>query len=166
MNEEIEVSKKRPGGLTALGVLSMVSIGFSFIGTLIGLLSGKVSEEEMLEQSVQMAEAKSEMRKLGMESWTRIYDQLEAMSIQANESIYLAGFLGIVVSATGLAGVLMMWKGRKIGFHIYIIYCLIALGSAYLYISPANIPTIVTIVSVVFSGLFILLYARNLRWMK
>ncbi len=169
MSEELdfqEVPKKRPGFLTTLVVLSFVSIGISLITGILGLMVGKQSDEAMLEQSVQMAEAKSELRKVGMDSWTHIYDQLEAMSQQANDSFYLAGFLGIFVSLIGFAGVFLMMKGRKIGFHVYIIYSLVALGSVYLYISPANIPTIVTVVSALFSGLFIFLYSRNLHWVK
>lgn len=169
MSEELEFQetpKKRPVFLTTLVVLSFVSIGLSLISGIIGLIAGRQSEEALLEQSVQMAEAKSELRKAGLESWTSIYDQLEAMSLQTHASFYLAAFLGILVTLVGFAGVFLMMKGQKIGFHVYIVYSLIALGSIYLYISPANIPTILTIVSALFSGLFIYLYSRNLHWMK
>ena len=166
MSEEIEVPKKRPGFLTTLGVLSFVNIGFWFIMALLRMLSGPMSDEQILDQKIVFAEAKNELRKLGADSWTSLYDKLEAMTMQTNDSFYLAMFLEFVVLLIGLSGVIMMFKGRKFGFHVFIIYCLLSLGAAYLYISPSNIPTISTIFTVIISGLFIFLYSRNLRWMK
>lgn len=168
MSEELEYQEeqKRPAFLTVLVVLSFISIGISLISGIFGLISGKQSDEVMLVQSVQMAEARSELRKAGLESWTGIYDQIEAMGQQANDSFYLAAFLGMIVSLIGFYGVFMMMKGKKIGFHVYIIYSLLSMGIIYVYISPANVPTILTIVSAIFSGLFIFLYSRNLHWMN
>ena len=168
MSEELEYQeeKKRPAFLTVLVVLSFISIGISLISGIFGLISGKQSDEVMLDQSVQMAEARSELRKAWLESCTGIYDQIEAMGQQANYSFYLAAFLGMIVSLIGFYGVFMMMKGKKIGFHVYIIYSLLSMGIIYVYISPANVPTILTIVSAIFSGLFIFLYSRNLHWMN
>ncbi|MFT5777980.1 MAG: hypothetical protein ACI837_000928 [Crocinitomicaceae bacterium] len=164
--EDDNEQKSRPGFLTTLCILSFVSIGLALVLSVFNIIHGKANDDELFEKKVAYAEAKRVLKQSGSGSFTGIYDQFEAMELQTNDNFYFASLIGFLTSFIGLAGVLMMFKGRKIGFHIYIIYSLIAMGGMYLYISPANIPSILTILSAVFSGLFILLYSRNLHWMK
>ena len=66
----------------------------------------------------------------------------------------------------GLFGVIFMMRRRKLGFHMYIVYSLLAIGGMLLYVSAENIHISLPIVNVIFSGLFIFLYSRTLHWMR
>lgn len=168
MTDHIEMEeerKPRPGFLTVLCVLSFISIGITLLSGVVGLATGPQSSESMLEQKVELTKMKTELANGGVDMG-RMIDQIIAMSEQTNDSFYLANGLGLFVALIGLVSVIMMWRGRKVGFHGYIIYSLLSIGAAYLYVSPANVPTLVVVFNVVISGLFIFLYSRNLHWMN
>lgn len=163
--EEMETSKPRPGFLTTLCILSFVWIGFTLLMGLISLAGGPTSEDEMMEMKVELAQSKNELRTQGMDGFADMMDQLQGMTEDVNQSFYLASSLNVLITLLGLFAVLRMFKGYKIGFHLYIIYNLAAVGVMYLYVNPAHIPTFIVIFNLFFSGLFIFLYSRNLHWL-
>jgi hypothetical protein len=163
---EDEQKPSRPGFLTVLGILSFISIGLNLLIIVFQLVSGRPSEEQMLEERVALTAQINEMNDLGMGSLAGFLEQAQAMSEQINRNFYLAIGITLLTYLVGLFGVLKMWKGAKLGFHLYIIYNLLAIGGLYLYVSPENVPSIGVILNAVLSGLFIFLYSRNLHWMK
>lgn len=164
-NEELDRGN-RPGFLTVLCVLTFISTGIGFISGLISLLFGPSSEEQMLQARVEMTKSISDLKELGMDSLADMMVKLQAMTEQINESFYLASTLSIITIGIGLYGTIQMFKGVKRGFHLYIIYCLLSIGAIYIYVSPSNIPSWVVIFNLIFSGLFIFMYSRNLKWMR
>lgn len=164
---EVEQRKNRPGLLTVLCILSFISTGLGFLMQLFNLLvTGPVSEDAMIAQRAELATSRNEMKNLGMSGFADVMDQLSSMMVEINNSFYLAGVITLFVSAIGFFGVLDMFKGRKRGFHMYIIYCILSIASLYIYVSPANIPTFMIVVNLIFSGLFVGLYSINLKWLK
>lgn len=156
----------RPGFLTVLGILSFIAIGISLIMLVLQIIGGKDSEEELLDKKVQLAKSASEMKDLGMDSFAVFMEKSQAMIEQINDRFYLAISVSLITYVVGLLGVLKMWKGQKLGFHLYIVYCLLAIGGLYIYVSPGNVPSITIIINAILSGLFIFLYSRNLKWMR
>lgn len=163
INEENE---PRPRFLTVLCILTFISTGLSLVFGLFNLIKGRQSEEAMLDAKVALAQSTSQMREIGWTSFVDMMEKFERMSVEINANFYLAGTIGLITAGLGLYGALKMWKGFKIGFHSYIIYNLLAIGGIYLYVSPGNVPTIVVIINLILSGVFILMYSRNLKWMK
>ncbi|MDG1333651.1 MAG: hypothetical protein P8P74_15045 [Crocinitomicaceae bacterium] len=157
---------RRPALLLVLSILSFISIGLSIILNTAGLFGGPMSEEELIEQRVVTAQSKTEMRRVGMDGMISFYDKLEGMLEETNDNFYLSKGVLFVTDILGLFGVIFMLRRRKLGFHMYIVYSLLAIGGVLLYVSPENIHVILPIVNVIFTGLFIFLYSRNLHWMK
>lgn len=155
----------RPGFLTVLCVLSFISLGLSGIGTLGSLMSGRQSEDAMLAQTVEMKSQIAELKEAGMNGLAELLEKINNMGVETNEHFYLATVLGVILVGLGLFAVIKMFKGFKQGFHLYIVYNLLAIISIYFYISPSNIPSFVIIFNVLLSGLFVFLYSRNLKWM-
>ena len=164
--DHLEANNPRPKFLTVLCILSFISTGLGFISSFINLLSGPAGEEEMLNQKVEMTKAISDLRQVGMDSFVDLMTKIQAMTEEINDHFYLASILALITVGLGLFGVFKMWKGFKIGFHLYIVYCLFSIGIMYLYVSPSNIPTMIVIFNLIFSGLFIFMYSRNLNWLK
>lgn len=130
------------------------------------LAVGPSSEEEMLAERVELTKATSQLEDAGMDGFAGMMDQLMAMTAEIQESFYLAMIVSLVTYLIGLFGALKMFQGQKIGFHLYIIYSLLAVGGVYLYISPQNIPSISIIFGLILSGIFVFMYSRNLSWLK
>ena len=95
-----------------------------------------------------------------------LQEKIQRMSVEVNDNFYFVSAFGLILTILGLYSALKMWKGSKIGFHLYIIYNLLSIGGIYLYVTPANIPTVFVVFNVVLSGIFILMYLRNLKWLK
>lgn len=164
-NEELDRGN-RPGFLTVLCVLTFISTGIGFISGLISLVFGPSSEEQMLQARVEMTKSISDLKDMGMSSLAEMMQKLQAMTEQINENFYLASILSVITLGIGLYGTIQMFKGVKRGFHFYIVYCLLSIGAIYVYVSPSNIPSWVVIFNLLFSGLFIFMYSRNLKWMR
>lgn len=170
MSEDFEVESyeerpKRPGFLTTLCILSFISIGIGILSGLANLAMGPTSDEQMKEMRVELTTQTEEMKDMGMDSFANILEQIQSMTEEMNSSFYLATSLNLIIVLLGLFAVIKMMKGFKLGFHLYIVYCLLGICSLYTYVSPGNIPTFLIVVNLIFSGLFVLLYSRNLKWM-
>lgn len=163
---DMDEIKKRPKYLQVLCILSFISIGIALLSGLFNLVSGPSSIEQIREMEVVMTNSVNEMERLNFDWLADMFEKGQAMAVEVNESFYLASFVTITYLLLGLLGVLKMWKGEKRGFHFYIAYCLLSVISMYLYISPSNIPTFSVVFNLMFSGLFILMYSRNLKWMR
>jgi membrane-associated HD superfamily phosphohydrolase len=163
---DLEQDEKRPSSMTTLSVLSIISIGLSLPGQIFGLAKGPMSGEEMKDFKVLMAEAISTSKTNGWNWLAEMLDKLQLLQTDINNNFYTAAFVTIVSLSIGLLGVIMMRGRKKIGFHVYIIYCILSTVSIYMYVSPGNIPNSFVISNILFSALFIFLYSRNLKWLR
>jgi hypothetical protein len=157
---------KRPVFLTVLAVLSFISLGFSLLTNFDNITTGPSTNEEM---EIVRADIDSQIEDLeaqGMSSWVGTVEKIYRMAEEMNSKFYLAVAVNTIVTLLGIFAVITMIRGFKMGFHLYIVYCLLSIGSIYIYVSPANVPTFVIITNLLFSGLFVLLYSRNLKWMQ
>jgi len=166
MEELHQQEEKRPTFLTVLCILTFINIGINLLTLLFQLAVGPTPEEEMLAERVELTKATSQLEDAGMDGFAGMMDQLMAMTAEIQESFYLAMIVSLVTYLIGLFGALKMFQGQKIGFHLYIIYSLLAVGGVYLYISPQNIPSISIIFGLILSGIFVFMYSRNLSWLK
>ena len=161
-----EETPKRPTFLMVLAVLSFVSIGFSLLSSFIAVATGPQTEDQMMEQRVQLAELAEEMRAENLDSMAITIEKIERMLFTLNNHFFANQLMTIFVLIAGLLGVLFMWQGKRLGFHIYIIYSIFAAVQYYVFVSPADIPSFLIIWNLIVSAVFVLLYSRNLSWMK
>lgn len=158
--------ERRPRFLAVLCYLSFFTIIMNVYTSIDGFVTGPPSEDELENEIALLDESISDIRAQGMDGLGDILETFKNFTRDVNENYTSAMVVTLVVCLVGFAGVLMMWKGNKKGFHIYIIYSLLAIIGMYVYASPQNVPTFTIIGSALVSGLFILLYSRNLNWMK
>ncbi len=157
--------KSRPGFLTVLGILSFITIGANILITIVQFATGRPSEDAVLEQRVELTKVVNEMHDTGMDSFAKFFEQAIALNEEINANFYLALTVSLITYLVGLIGVIFMWKAKRLGFHLYIFYCLLALGGIYIYASAANVSSLSLILGGVFSAIFIFMYSRNLHWM-
>ena len=156
----------RPSFLTVLCVLSYISIGLALSSGFMGLISGPMSEDLVLQQKLEWAKMADELRSVGADGFVAIIEQFQRMLDSLNANHYGNTIVTILVRLIGIVGVIFMWQGKKNGFHIYIIYSILAVIQMYFFVSPADIPTVMVVVNLVISGLFVFLYSRNLKWLS
>lgn len=167
MSEELDLSNsvKRPVFLKVISVLSFVYLGFQSIKLFLGLIEGKLNSDELIEKKVQLTKI-FRMFDDGSEQVTESIRTTGLILEQTNDSYWLVQVLTLIIVAIGVSSVMKMFNGYRIGFHFYIIYSLISVGSIYLYLSPNLVSMPSLLMDVLISGLFIFMYSRNLHWMK
>jgi hypothetical protein len=106
------------------------------------------------------------MRSNGVGDLADLFEQIQRMNESLNDHFYAASAVSFLVLVVGFFGVLFMWKGRRLGFHLYILYNLVSIANIYLFVSPADIPTFAVIWGLFISAVFIFMYSRNLAWMN
>ena len=167
MSEELDLRNglKRPVFLKVISVLSFVYLGFQSIKLFLGLIEGKLNSDELIEKKVQLTKI-FRMFDDGSEQVTESIRTTGLILEQTNDSYWLVQILTLIIVAIGVSSVMKMFNGYRIGFHFYIIYSLISVGSIYLYLSPNLVSMPSLLMDVLISGLFIFMYSRNLHWMK
>lgn len=158
--------KRRPRFLLVLCILSFVYIGWALISGVISLMAGPMNEEEVLTFRVELTKQMSEMRELGADGVALFFEKILHMVESTNASHYAFGASNLFILGIGLLGTIWMLRGRKLGFHFYIIYSLLASVHLYFFVSAAYVPTMLIVFNILISGLFIFMYSRNLHWMK
>lgn len=158
--------KKRPVFLTVLCILTLVWAGLSFFGPLVLLIRGQRSDTAMKMESNLLLKAADQMRESGFDSIGKYYEQSADMNIQLNQNVYGYASVLMVAVILGILGAVFMLRGKKLGFHMYIVYSLLSMAAPYFFASTEVIPILNTIVIGLFSLLFIFMYSRNLHWLK
>jgi hypothetical protein len=171
MNEG-QVIEKRPKFLSVISILSFVHIGFTIVTSLYGIAGGKLSPDELEAAKLQFAESQEQLdtlaksEKVDMSYWSEILTKMEIMSdnMYANFSMYNS--LILLVSIFALVAVYLMFTGKKLGFHFYIGYCFLYVVQSYFFTAPNDVPTFVIVLNILYGGIWVYLYSRNLKWMR
>lgn len=155
------VKEKRGNFLTTVSTLSWVSQAMTASSALMMLVRGRGS----LEEQVGLMNKLTETEMSGIAFFDNmIIDSISLLEITIMNFTQI-NLTNLLVVMTGALGVLMMFKLKKIGFFIYLIYCCSEIYAAYYFFGDLR----VMMMSIAFSGLisvvFIILYAVNLKRM-
>ena len=158
----------RPQFLTVLCILTWVCAGLMLIMSLLGIIN-KPSPEEQAEQ-IEKIRAMSPEAAENMEA---------AFESQNGNAKILNTLLGILAIAISSMGAMMMWQLKKKGFYIYLIgelvpyFGLLFAGkesfgmlASTLGMSANAMLGIVVGMMLLFDGIFIAMYAVNVKYMK
>jgi len=143
--EEPQENKKRPDLLSILCILTFIGSGIGAFSNLITALSYNTIVE-----IVENGELPS------------MYDMMtdNIVLILSGGPYYF--MLSFIFFGTSLLGAIYMWKLKRIGFHFYTISQILILILPALFLQGKGI----SLYSFFFTGLFIGLYAINLRAMR
>lgn len=155
-----------PELLKVLCILTFISTGLNALFGIINIASGPQSEDFVIEQQIAMAKQKGLMEDVDMPYFANFFDQMSNVIVERNENFYFASIVDLMTVVIGFFGALLMFRGRKIGFHLYIIYSLLSVGGIYLYISAENVSSLIIISNLVMSGAFVFMYSRSLNWLR
>ena len=144
--QQRENNAQRPVLLTVLCILTFIGSGLSFFANLLLFFLYDIIQGVFESGQLGFMEGTVEMESFKM-----------VMSI-APEFFLFQGILYFI----SLLGAMMMWKMNKTGFHFYAIAQILLLIIYEFYIPGAPFPVIPLLISII----FILLYYRNLQFMK
>lgn len=146
-------TKKMPGFLKVLCILSFIGVGISIIMSIVGYvglsaLSSMSSTLSSFSEGTEMNTAVSSMD-----------------ALIKNGALYY--ILLIVAALVCLVGVIMMWKLKKTGFYIYVIGEIAPIILPFVLLGGFGVlGTMALIMGMIFPIAFIIMYALNLKHMS
>jgi hypothetical protein len=162
----LKSNENRPTMLIVVCILSWIHIGFNFVISLYQFISGPLSDGQIKDSQVNLRGAIVEMRNSGLHSFADMMEKVSNMTPVLNDNHYFALSLTLIGLIIGFVGVSFMFLGRKLGFHLYIIYSIFSIGQIYLFFTASEIPSLITWWGIIIAGIFIFMYSRSLKWMK
>lgn len=167
MNEVNKPQKSRiPQLLLVTGIISLLGTGSTILSSLMSMVVGKPSQEEITESKLELARSLEQVEKNDVQFLEELIRNLQIMLDAMYSNFFLYTFVAALVAGVGLAGVIFMFKRKELGFHLYIIYSLLYVAQSYLFVSPANVPLILVITNLSISGIFVYIYSRSLNWFR
>ena len=156
---------KRPILLIVICILSFVGLGWAILQGLINIMVGKTTEsfysmyQSMMEKSINDMGDAPPMATAWLENiMNGVLGYVEHLS-----AINVAN---LICSILALAGVIMMWNLKKLGFVLYAVPKVFMLFFPLFLVGFNVFSTIVLSSGIVFTGAFIAMYAVNLKVMK
>jgi hypothetical protein len=164
--EKRNLKSKIPQSLLIAGIISLLSTGSTILSSMLSLVLGKPSEEEITKSKLELARPLEEAQKSNIEFLEKLIKNLQLMLDAMYTNFFMYSFVAFLVAAVGVAGIILMFRRKEIGFHLYIIYSFLYIAQSYLFVSPTNVPLILVLFNVVFSLIFIYIYSRSLNWFR
>jgi hypothetical protein len=112
------------------------------------------------------ANMREQLDKANAADFIYIIDQMEGVTDNMFKHFQQYNSFQFLILVLGLTGVILMYRGKKLGFHFYILYSLGLVVLPYFFNPITGIPTILTIVGIIYGGVWVWLYSRNLNWLK
>ena len=156
---------KRPSSLLNLVVLSLITISIGLFFNLLALIAGPIPADEVQKIIDSNMVQVNQLYEMGQPYLADATAKILNMPSYTNANFYMDRMINISAYSIGLFAVLNMLRGVKLGFHMYIIYNLIALFGIYASVPVREIPGFYFGFFGVISLLFIFLYSKNLHWM-
>lgn len=160
------MNNQRPVALTVFCILSWVWMAISAYGLIGDLANGQLSDDEIRQQELVMLESLSgEDPEVMRQSGWMVTETIGIIKItQANFG--LLNGIKVLQLLIGLAAVILMFRLKKIGFHLYIIYSLISVIYWTYFFGEFKLGLVIALLSGLVSGLFVMFYAFQLKHMK
>ncbi|MFM6946050.1 MAG: hypothetical protein ACKOWW_02840 [Flavobacteriales bacterium] len=157
---------KRPVFLLVLVILSSINIGISTIGSLTAVLGAKPDADMVKKALLDYAEMREQLEQAGASDYTYIVDQMQTVTTQMFANFHLYNTIQLIFLLLGLTGVILMFKRKKLGFHFYIIYSIGLVLMPFFFNAIQQIPTVLTVVGILYGAVWVFLYSRNLNWIN
>lgn len=159
------VPTQRPTLLTIICILSFI---FGIWGVWGGVQSAFTDkpQRDLEETRVELEKTLSQVQGPGAEFAAKMGEQAIALAEKSVENAKPIGYSGIALSLLSLLGVWWMWNLKKAGFWVYVLATVVGLITPIIFLGGG----MMTILGVGFMGLFslvfIILYAVNLKHMQ
>ena len=166
--QDIEAApvSNRPNFLLVLVILSSINIGIATMGALSGMLGAKPDKAMIKNAKLDFANMREQLEKANGEDFIYLVDQMESVTDNMFKHFKQYKSFQFLILVLGLTGVIFMYRGKKLGFHFYILYSLGLVLLPYFFNPITGIPTILTIVGIIYGGIWVFMYSRNLHWLK
>lgn len=164
LSEKEMMNQKRGGFLKALAILSWISMGIMLFFTLFSALGGPLSDEELERQKIVALEAITPemIQVFGKEL---VEENIMILEV-TQEKFYSITGLKLANLVLGVYAVFLMFTLKKKGYYFYLVYSMVPIVSTVFFFGTGTLMTFWIAMIVIFSLLFSILYAAQLKRMS
>ncbi len=169
MKSFLQSLKEAPGHLRFIAILSLMNIGYSLFANVLNFMNGPQSKEQVRKMKADIYAQATQAEEIGGTATDWVVDMTDKMAKMVeytNANFTLNAISSIVILIIGLVGVLFMLQRRIVGFHLYIIYSLAAVGQVYIIAPAGDVPTFMIGTNLLIAAMFVLMYARHHKWIQ
>jgi hypothetical protein len=160
--EDQTVKINRPTFLTVLCILSFVGLGWDLLNSLVSIIWGTILSPFLSFIQTQMETGLNEASTADPAAAFFIQNFVEA-AMKLIENLPLIGALFLICDGIALAGVILMWKLKRLGFYLYSGAKVVLIFVPLMVIGSNLLSTIMSICIFIGAALFITLYAVNFK---
>jgi hypothetical protein len=159
--------RNKPKSLVILGVLTILNTSLAILSGITSLISGPPSADQIKKENLEMARTIVDFKELNPPAEVlEMIEKIQQINTAVNDNFLFFTGISTLFSIIGFVGVILMFRKEVYGFHAYIVYSILSSISIYFILTPSEVPTPLIVVNLLFSGLFVYLYSRNLKWIK
>jgi hypothetical protein len=166
IEENQNKSTKRPVFLLVLIILSGINIGSTTLASLGGIFGIKPDQDTIKDTKLEFARMREQLQEADAQDYMYLVDQMEQVTLNMFDNFQAYNSVQFIFLMLGLLGILLMYRAKKLGFHLYILYSLGLVMLPYFFNPMSGIPSILTIFGVIYGGVWVLMYGRNLHWLQ
>lgn len=155
------MKEKRGSFLLVLCILSFITIGFGAISVLTNYLRGP----ESLIESLEAFDIVEEENVFGDGILSDVMSGSKEVIEKTIENFYEIQMYSLVCYLIGFLGVFMMFKLKKTGFALYVMYNIGLIAIQFIFLGNGPLILMSSIFGIIFSLAFIIMYAVNLNRM-
>lgn len=148
---------QRPTMLSVLCILTFIGSGWSVLSGLFSLIGGGNSEQSM-QTMYSMINGNPDLANM-------MQSMMETLQVMATHAKSI-GMINLVLSVISLLGAIMMFRLKRLGFYLYAAAQVVMLFILPYFAGFSFLVVAMFAVSAVFSAIFIILYAVNLKHLK
>lgn len=156
---------KRPTFLTVLCILTFIGSGWGVLSQLFSLLF-----TNLVDMSAQTEQFNAVMDNMESEAGTSFLSGILNSSQEVMQATMMhaksIAVISLVLSLLSLCGAILMFSLRRIGFYIYVVAQLLLLFVVPYFAGFSMIVVMGMLFSALFTVVFIILYALNLKAMR
>lgn len=156
--------KPVPTFLKVLCIITFVVSGLGFLGSLFGFLTFN-ADLQMAQMEEAIVQMENSFAKAGNPFGSGFMEWYKNMLLETIENYRLNSGISLLSALLSVVGAFFMFRLQKIGFHLYVVSCILSLSTIFLFtISP--LVTLTYVLSGIFLIAFIIMYATNLKHMS
>lgn len=152
------MKEKRGTNLLVFCILSWVYIAYNLLQVGIGMAAGPMTDEDIRQVKITMLEDQPQ-EAIEMMGW--FFEELVTILEITRDNFILMNSIELMTLLIGAIAVFLMFKLKKIGFHLYIIYSIIPIASTTYFMGGTKLGLLGVVVVTVISLAFVLMYGSQ-----
>lgn len=167
IEENYQERNERPPFLIVLLVISGLYMGYSLITTLPSLFQDKpvIDKEQAMDAFYEQIDGVADQEG-GEQAVEMVENIMNHLFYLTDDAYYSNLLLNLVCLIIGIVSLVFMFRLKKLGYHLYLIYSIISAFGVYIIVPNEFVSGLLVFFGIILSLIMVGLYTVNLKHLK